>query len=435
MINPFKFSSIWAFLPFSYMLLFLPQSMIGFFYLDKGIAFEVIKIFCLGLIAYFAGYQLNKYFRLKNQNIKFPAIEINDKQIIFFTFFIFTIYILILLLAILTSGTIPLWNSLSGKSSLDIATSREMLFRSQVGVSGSLIYLHSILTSVFIPYLLMILFINKIRLAKFFYAIFFFGLLIPMEKILFIKALLPFFLIAVNGYLSRRSLLISILVILVTIISMGFLVLGNDKGKSHGSIEKNLSNMEEWQINRCIDIFQNGKCLSYKEHLNKYYPLVDSKITISTVGNRIIWIPYITAYDWIDYFQNRLNSIHTDGRTSLLVSKLLGKEKVPMEQLIFDYQFGLGKTQSAGANTNFMIDGYVNFGMIGVILLSIFVGFIIAAIEQLKNPAACACIYLFLFQLLGGGFLGTFLGGGLLLYLLIVFFFKPIFQKNIPSSS
>jgi hypothetical protein len=423
-MNPFKFSSLWAFIPISYLLLFLPQSVIGIFYLDGGIALEVIKIFLLGLIAYLAGYQIIKYFLLKYSGPKFWIIELSEKKFFIFTCFIFTIYFFLLFYVALTSERVPLWEALSGASSLEIAQSREMLFHSQFGMGRSLIYLYSILTSAFIPYLLMIFFINKTKLAWLFYIAYYLSLLVPMEKALFIKAFLPFFLIAANGYLSRRTLWVSLLAALFILSSMGYLARGRDNGESHGAPNQNISNTSEWELNQCINIFQNGKCLSRIEHSKKYYPLINYGV-MGYLVNRALWIPYVTGYDWIEYFQNRLRSGHTEGRTSTLVSKLLGKERIPMEQFVFDYQFGLGATQFAGANANFMIDGYVNFGMIGVILISSFMGFFIAVIEQLKNPAACACIYLFLFQLLGGGFLGTFFGGGLLLFLLLIYFFRP----------
>jgi hypothetical protein len=433
-MNPFKFSSIWAFIPISYLFLFLPQSVIGIFYFDDRAALEVLRIFLLGLISYLVGPQIIKYFLSRYTGKNFLMIEVTDKNLLIFTYLIFIIYFFVVLCAAITSERLPLLEALRGASSLDIARSREMLFHSQIGVGRSLIYLYSILTSVFIPYLLMIFFINKSKLAWFFYITYYLSLLIPMEKALFIKAFLPFFLIAANGYLSRRTLWVALLAALFIISSMGYLARGHDNGASQGAPNQNISNISYQESSDCVQIFQNGKCLSRIEHSKKYYPLINDGV-MSYLFNRALWIPYVTGYDWIEYFRNKLYGVHTEGRTSALVSKLSGSEKIPMEQLVFDYQFGLGATQLAGANANFMIDGYVNFGMIGVILISSFVGFCIAIIEQSKNPAACACIYLFLFQLLGGGFLGTFFGGGLFLFLLLIFFFRlNISAKNSSST-
>ena len=429
-MNPLKFSSIYAFIPISYLFLFLPQSVIGVFYLGGNAATELLKIFILGLLSYLLSYQVIKYSLSKRFQKKFFSIILSDKKILLVTSFIFSIYFLLLIYAVITSEKVPLWEALSGATSLQIAESREMLFHSRAGQEKILIYMYSILTSVFIPYFLMLSFLNRSRLAWPLYVAFYLSLLIPMEKALFVKAFLPFLLIAVNGYVSRRALWIALLAALFFLISMGYLSRGGDNGDSHGAPNQNISNMSARELDRCVHIFQNGECLSREDHLKKYYPLNSSGV-MGYLINRALWIPYVTGYDWVEYFQNRLHGEHTKGRTSTLVSKLLGEEKIPMEQLVFDYQYGLGATQTAGANANFMVDGYVNFGMIGVVLLSSLVGFFIAIVEYLKNPAACACLYLFLFQLLGGGFLGTFLGGGLLLFLLLVYFFRP----NISSTN
>jgi hypothetical protein len=432
-MNPFKFSSIWTFIPISYLFLFLPQLAIGVFYLGGSAAYELLKIIYVGLLAYFIGYKAIKYFFSKRSHVNYRLPTLSKEGVLFFTIGIFTAYFLVLLYAILTSEKVPLWEALSGATSLEIAESREMLFRSRVGGEKILIYLYSILTSVFIPYFLMLIFLNRNKLAWPLYIAFYLSLLIPMEKVLFVKAFLPFFLIAANGYLSRRALYIAPIVAAVFLLSMNYLARGSDVGASQGTLTTSIDRLPPNQLDSCTNIIQNGRCLTLEEHVEKYYPLRGTT-AVGYLINRALWIPYVTAYDWVQYFEQELDGVHTKGLTSALISKLLEKEKIPMEQYVFDYQFGLGPTQTAGANANFMVDGYINFGMIGVILLSGLVGFFIAIIENLKNPAACACVYLFLFQLLGGGFLGTFLGGGFALFLLLVYFFRPSYLTvNSPS--
>lgn len=423
-MNPFKFSSIHVFIPISYLFLFLPQSVIGVFYLGGNAADVLLEIFLLGLLAYFAGFQIIKYFLSKRSHINIFVINLSEKKIFFITIFIFFIYFLLLLYAVLTSEGVPLWNALSGATSIEIAESREMLFHARTGWETILIYLYSLLTSVFIPYFLMLCFLNRNKLAWPLYIAFYLSLLIPMEKALFIKAFLPFFLIAANGYFSKRALYVAPLVAIMFLLGMNYLARGSDNGASQGTLAIKLDHLPLVQLNQSTNLIQNGRYLTLKEHVEKYYPLRGTT-AVGYLANRVLWIPYVTAYDWVQYFEQELGASHIRGLTSALVSKLMGKEKIPMEQMIFGYQFGLGPTQTAGANTNFMVDGYVNFGMIGVILISSLVGFFIAIIERLHNPAACACIYLYLFQLLGGGFLGTFLGGGLLFFIILVYLFRP----------
>jgi len=97
---------------------------------------------------------------------------------------------------------------------------------------------------------------------------------------------------------------------------------------------------------------------------------------------------------------------------------------------IFQYQFGAYGTKTATANTNYMIDAFINFGWIGVIFISSFIAVCLIIVKRINNPAAFACMYFFIFQLVGGGFLGTFLGGGLAFFLAIVYFFRPKFSTD-----
>jgi hypothetical protein len=188
--------------------------------------------------------------------------------------------------------------------------------------------------------------------------------------------------------------------------------------------DRNSSYDERDEMNQRLGLFQGGKQLTLGQHIRKYYPL-RGKTGFGFLVNRIVWIPYITAYDWIKYFHEEMNGEHALGKTSSFISTVLGEKKVPVEQYVFDYQFGLGPTQTAGANANFMVDAFVNFGWIGVFLIPVFMGWAVSLIESLNNPAASAGFYFYLLQLLGGGFLGSFLGGGLAIYILIICIFQP----------
>ena len=428
-MNPLKFSSIWSFLPTAYLFIFLPQSVIGIFYLSGNASIVVLKVFCVGIIAYLVGYAITRILLNKKSSINYCLFYLNDKKIFFITVFFFAVYLLLLLYVTMTVENIPLWVALGGGTSLEITESREMLFRTRIGWEKVLIYFFSILTSVFIPYFLMLCFLNRSRLAWPLYSLFYLSLLVPMEKALFIKAFLPFFLIAANGYLSRRALYAAALIAVIVLLSMNFLARGVDSGASQGTPSVKITELNSNHKKSSISLIQNGTDLTFEQHVEKYYPLRGTS-AISSVINRALWIPYVTAYDWIQYFEQEMGGVNLGGLTSSFVSKLLGGDRVPMEQYIFDYQFGLGSIKTAGANANFMVDGFVNFGMVGVIFLSALVGIFTFIIMKLNNPAGCACYYLFLFQLLGGGFLGTFFGGGLLLFLLLIYLFPPNFSAK-----
>ena len=152
--------------------------------------------------------------------------------------------------------------------------------------------------------------------------------------------------------------------------------------------------------------------------------------------NRLIWIPYVTAYDWLRYFSEKLHNKFLGGSTSLFTSKILGVEKFPMEREVFKYQFGDGGPQTGSANALFLVDAFVNFGWIGVVAYAFLLALIVFVVSLVNNPAMVACLYFYLIQAAGGGLLGILFGNGLLLLIFLSFYVRPnSVQKNSSSRS
>lgn len=167
------------------------------------------------------------------------------------------------------------------------------------------------------------------------------------------------------------------------------------------------------------------------KHLHKYNVFGSGQLQF--VANRIFWIPYVTAYDWISYFDEALNMRYLHGASSSLGAWITGVEKFPVELEVFKYQFGGGGPQSAAANANFWIDAFVNFGWLGVVLYSfIFAGITFLLIYS-KNPAALACYYFFVIQASLGGMVGVLFSNGLLLLLALAYLFPLSKDKITPK--
>ena len=435
-LNPLKFQNIWLFIPTLTIIFFGIQSIVGLFYLGGSASWQVIWIILVGILSYITAYW---FFKSSNRYKPTPFF-ISSTGIERALIIIAVAYFTLILYLCATVEKIAILDALQGATALEISESREMFFRTRSGVEKSLVYIFTIFSSAVMPYFLMMGFINKIKIALPIFILFLISLLLSMEKALLMKAMLPIFLISLNGYFPKKWMIISPLIIALVLLSMTYLARGSDDGKSVGTIstvavfpsipneidldDRNSSYDERDEMNQRLGLFQGGKQLTLGQHIRKYYPL-RGKTGFGFLVNRIVWIPYITAYDWIKYFHEEMNGEHALGKTSSFISTVLGEKKVPVEQYVFDYQFGLGPTQTAGANANFMVDAFVNFGWIGVFLIPVFMGWAVSLIESLNNPAASAGFYFYLLQLLGGGFLGSFLGGGLAIYILIICIFQP----------
>ena len=429
-INASSFGKVEIFLPCLMIIFFGFQSFAGIAFLGGRAAYEFLAILALGMVGYWMAIKAgDKYFKI---NRNFLAQERSDGFFIFCVSSISFLYFSVVLIALVTAEKVALWEALRGATSFEIAQAREMLFRSRSD-GRSLLYLSSILSSAFMPYVVMLCFIRQSKMAWPLFALFALSLTLSLEKALILKALLPMFLLAGNGYVPKRMLYIVPLLAIVNLVGMNQLARGSDNGASGGNISVSTIDMyygsgdatvDDVIFNRRINLRQGGEMMTLRQHVLKYYPL-RGKTGLGYLVNRMLWIPYITAYDWLKYFDEEMGRNYAMGSTSLLVSKLTGVEQIPMERNIFAYQFGLAPGQSAGANTNFLVDGFINFGYIGVIMLSALIGFVVGYFKKQQNPAALACLYFFLFQLSGGGFLGVLLGGGLLFFIFLVLVLRP----------
>ncbi|MGZ6298750.1 MAG: hypothetical protein ACXWM2_05135 [Parachlamydiaceae bacterium] len=149
--------------------------------------------------------------------------------------------------------------------------------------------------------------------------------------------------------------------------------------------------------------------------------------------NRVFWIPYITAYDWLGFWEKTFSGSYLLGRTSGLISWISNQVQFPMEQEVFKYQFG-GGVDSAAANACFLIDAFVNFGWLGVIAYAAIFAALTRIIVVQGNLAMMACYPYFVFQASMGGMTGVLFSNGMLLLILIAFFIKPNLNQEINAS-
>jgi len=102
------------------------------------------------------------------------------------------------------------------------------------------------------------------------------------------------------------------------------------------------------------------------------------------------------------------------GRTSSAVSLLTRQKNIKFEREVFNLQWGGEETGTASANSVFIIEQFVNFGWLGVIISSILVGYIFNLLSRSKDTALSSLTIIFSLSLFCGGFISTMLSGGYL---------------------
>ena len=413
-----KLENLYLFLPLFMLFLYGAQGVIGIIIFNDQSAREFLLVLVMGIGAYLAAYW---FFKKKLA----PRLKVNTVECVSrwplgtWIAWVFGAYFIIIIYAVLSSEKIALLEALRGASGVDISYAREALFKTRSGWERSLVYLFALFSSVLVPYFLVICYLGRKKYRHVLLVLFILSLIPSMEKALIIKPLLPLCLIAFNGYLPRRYSYIFPALLLVFIFGTTHL-----SSISGGGGTDDVAAVDQ----KGFILSDSGELLGVDptvvRHYKKYFPFgVDS--SSKYLVNRVLWIPYVTAYDWIRYFHDKLDSEHLYGRTSLLVSTLTFQTKYPMEHEVFSYQWGGQNIPTATANANFLVDAFVNFGWTGVLVFAAGFGAITALIASLNNPAAKACYYFFAYQVAGGGLMAVLFSGGLAIFVLLAIFVRP----------
>jgi len=443
-----NFKNLWLFLPMFLFSLYGIQGVVGFFIFKSQAASQFVGILTLGILTYMLTYiLLRKYW----QNLPWLERIIGAYQLpvdwwikaISGAYFLFVIY------AVMGSEKIALWEAINGASSTDIANARETLFKVRTGWEQSLIYFNSLFSSALMPFVLVVSYLEKKSYRHILLALFVISLLPSLEKALAIKAFLPLIVVAFNGYLSRRSgylfivLMVSLVIGTTYLTKMGKIDPLQQANSKHYIVGAELTRLIQ-KVQLKVESGQEGASPELQKLLDeqamqaklqvKYFPFGNDN-QVKFMMNRILWIPYITAYDWLGYFHEKMHDEHLNGRTSLVVSALTGQHQYSMEKEVFIYQFGANGPPTAAANAIFLVDAFVNFGWFGVALFAALIATLTRLIDWLDNPAAKACYFYFAYQVALGGLFGVLFSNGLLLLLMLALFMKPrTFDKYVDTT-
>jgi len=434
---------MWLFLPVLLFVFYIPQIFAGILKFDNLPSYSLAGVIVLGLLTYVLAYHvlaLYFTFRVKNREL-LNKFEINSE---FAIYAISLGYFILMAYALTTSEKIALWEALKGSSVDDLAFAREALFKSRLGWERGLIYANAIFSSALMPFALAVCYIEKKAYRHILLVAFAVSLTPTLEKALILKALFPLIFLGLNGFFPRRRVLqialVAIVIVAVTIISSK---MGQADYLAQNDVKiKSLQEQKVAILKANVDIenqlvvessardaeFNNlQKQLDYHlwvgTVLRKYNVFGDGQWQY--VVNRIFWIPYVTAFDWLGYFYEKLNGIHLHGRTSAVLSKLGGNEPFPMENEVFKYQFGETGPKTAAANATFLVDAFVNFGWAGVVVYAGLFALVTWVVMAQANPAMQACYYYFALQVSMGGLSGVLFSNGLILLICLAFFIRP----------
>ncbi|MFA7351320.1 MAG: oligosaccharide repeat unit polymerase [Methylotenera sp.] len=356
-------------------------------YLVELAMLSFVSCFFLGIGFYLPLFDYR--FRINAKRMAIKSNTLHSAVWIFFIVFI--------LITFATAQSIPIISVFQGAGADELSQQRGDFLKGRVGMESALLYISTIFVGALLPYSLINLFIEKSRLRYYLMMIFFVYTISTLQKALFLSVVFPLIYLVSRkvkfGYLRILSIVIISLIIIfvVTILASG------------GQSDFNMPQQE-------LDI---GVYFS-----SSYAP--------SGAFDMLVWrsisVPLFTAADTLLVFHESFGGQQLLGATSNLLSTLFSMERIPLEKLVFEYEWTWNDI--ANANAVFITDAYVNFGWVGVILFSTFVGQSLRWFYKSKDEAFKSLWLLYCFGLFSASLIGMMFSNGYLLIFLIAFFVK-----------
>lgn len=326
--------------------------------------------------------------RINSRKQKLP---LNQRKVVGTIFIVFAIFIVV---TTYTAPTIPLLSALQGKDVAELSLERGEFLKGREGGWIVLLYLSSMFASSIVPYVVMLAYETRNKFRHSLASTYLVFSVIFMVKALFLNLAIP----AVSFLISRNAgRLKKIVAPLVAATSLIFIMIWLS---GYGALEtQNAFTTSEYFSTAYIpsgtlDFF------IYRAFAVPIFSVVDTLFVHSTqLGGDVLW-----------------------GSTSSLIAAIAGIDKINIERMVAEYQYG-GWNDFANSNVAFFVDGYLNFGWPGVFIFGIIVGKCFRQFAYSEDPAFRSLSLLFAYQLLSSPLIQMLLSNGwLLLFIALTYF-------------
>lgn len=410
MLEIFSLSNIHHFPWMLILVFYLPQEVYGLFRFQDQYSVNLLAFTGVAFVTYYGSYYIL-------DRKKSDAIKKNNKicfrmSFNFFAAFFGIGYIVLIVYTALTAKEIALFSAFGGAGIDQIGNARELFLRTRTGWEVSLKYLYAIMTAVIMPYIITSLFVMKYKVRHLVLAFFLFSLMLTLEKSVSIIAILPLFVMSVEQKNYKSA--IGFLLLLILIISLTVFL-------SRGGITELRTTIGVQAPSSSVQAPSPSSTSSRR--LGKVpdkYNIFGKDTQAFYIINRVTWIPYMAAYDWLRFRKDILGNGYTFGRSIHGLSWITGKKYYPLEQEVFKYQWGQNATGTGSANTVYFIDAFLNFGLFGVIFYSIILALVLRVISKSNDIPAKSVSTVPLFYLTFNSLSGILFSGGLMFLLIIL---------------
>jgi hypothetical protein len=368
---------------------FIPASLMLLGYRDTAYG-TLAGISALGVIVIWTTYLVSKAFE-----IKIPPLVIDTNL---FLLVVIGTFIGFAILSWVTAEQIPLFAALQGADGATLAYLRESFLKGRGGWQSSFVYINAILSGALIPYCIAVMFVTGHRFKWFVFAFFLFYSISFIEKAFFLKAVIPiFYLLCQQRFRSRIqpsyiAIGTLILLLIFTVVSRA------------GSSTWHVGGGDFWS------------------------PTYQAVNALDQLLWRMVSVPVFSAVDAIKVYELYFG-YPLMGATSSILSLVQGTERIEFERMVFAFEWGQNATSTGSANSVYLTEAYINYGLPGVALFSVVVGLCLRIFVSSRDEAVRAVWLLFAFNLFSAGLIGLLFSNGFILLFLIAVFVR---LRNVP---
>ena len=299
-------------------------------------------------------------------------------------------FVVFLVITFATADAVPLISAIKGAAASDLSQQRGDFLKARVGLEAVLIYVSTLFVGALLPYSLALLFIKKSRIRYFLLLLFLAYSLSFLQKALFINVVFPLMYLAARDRQANTTRILAIVVgsglllYLVTLLAFGS---PDDVSTDPGG-----------------GVVTGGEFFGAS-----YLP--------TNAFEHLVWrstaVPMFSASDTLLVFNDQFGGRPLWGATSSFFAGAFGMERVPMERLVSEYEWGWNDI--ANSNAVYVTEAFVNFGWVGVILFSLFVGQSLRWFRRSRDEAFKSLWIIYCLAVFTSGLIGTLLSNGYVL--------------------
>jgi hypothetical protein len=350
--------------------------------LPEMVFLQLALITAVGVLAMLVGGQLP----LADARLVSDAhwLNIDWKAFVGLSWVLFTAFVVI---TFATAPTIPIISALQGVTAEALGQERGDFLKGRSGPGLALLYISAFMVNTIVPYSVVVAYAARSRVRHLLAAGFFLFSISFMVKSMFLNLALPLLaFFAIRRRLGGTKALVVLGGCALLLTAASYLAFGSDGTATAGEAVVAAEVLSA--------AFAPSNPLQY-------------------LLWRALAVPIFTATDTLVVHATYFDGRPLWGATSSFLASLFGFERINLERFVFEYQFG-GWNEIANSNTMFLLDGYVNFGWIGVVLFGLFCGQVFRWFSVSRDVGFRSLWPLFALVLFNAPLIGLLLGSGFL---------------------